>query len=602
MLKNKGSVRLVSLLVFFLALLIYLANGESLASMDSFPNSMLALNWLKSGSLHFDNFRNSFLLAKELPYYFTEAPNGHLSSTYPIGTAIVTFPIYAVFFLCLKLHAAFHHSNLPDFTSIEFVSTARFLQKLASAICGALSATLFYQISRMKFGQAIAVLITFVYAFATSAWSINSQGLWQHGSSNLVLLGIILGLLKVNRRDASQSRGLLVAIGILCGLLPGIRPTNILFAIAIIIYAIFAYRKEAVFLLLGLPSSLLSASWNFYYFGFSLKNFLVAGYSRLSSEGRSFQNTYYEFNLHRFTQAFPGLLFSPSRGLLVYSPVVVFATPGAVSMFRNRASKDEQLIICLSLASMLILLQYCFFSVWGGGLCFGSRYLTDIVPILCILVGYSLAVLQKEGQVLGIILFCILTLYSTGVQAVGVFGATNWVTIPYDRPQRFWQLQDTEIERNFNSLRYRLSPVFDSQNIKNINVSVQNLRWMDSSKLIQNHEQIRATTLHRASADIVNTGKVQLFGYPTGMRKGLASIQVGFLDVQGREIVPLTQANRLYVAEKSLQPGETGGVVGEIYPPSQPGVYKMTLKLQLKGFRRKPVLLPYVWQVEVIKG
>jgi hypothetical protein len=86
------------------------------------------------------------------------------------------------------------------------------------------------------------------------------------------------------------------------------------------------------------------------------------------------------------------------------------------------------------------------------------------------------------------------------------------------------------------------------------------------------------------------------------MRKGLASIQVGFLDMQGQEIIPLTQANRLYLSQKSLQPGETGGVIGEIYPPQQPGLYKMTLKLQLKGFRRKPVLLPYGWQVEVIKG
>ena len=71
------------------------------------------------------------------------------------------------------------------------------------------------------------------------------------------------------------------------------------------------------------------------------------------------------------------LLFSPLRGLFVYSPVLLLAIPGWFQ-FRKRHAPEAWLI--LGLVSITALL----FSAWtsGEGLSWGSRFLVPIVPFL----------------------------------------------------------------------------------------------------------------------------------------------------------------------------------------------------------------------------
>ena len=78
---------------------LYLSNAQRLASYDSVPNSLLAFNLLRDHRLDFDLFRGGYFNALGGQYAFAEAPNGHLASVFPIGTAIVTLPLYAAFWL-----------------------------------------------------------------------------------------------------------------------------------------------------------------------------------------------------------------------------------------------------------------------------------------------------------------------------------------------------------------------------------------------------------------------------------------------------------------------------------------------------------------------
>jgi len=96
----------ISLLIFCTCVFVYLANGEAISSTDNVPSSLVAFNWLDNHSLNFDIFRNGDMYrtdtksgANGIPHFFVEAINGHLSSTYPIGNAILTFPIYFLFFV-----------------------------------------------------------------------------------------------------------------------------------------------------------------------------------------------------------------------------------------------------------------------------------------------------------------------------------------------------------------------------------------------------------------------------------------------------------------------------------------------------------------------
>lgn len=111
----RKSIAFECLLIGLSCVLIYLANDRSSAAGDTWSNSQLAFNWLLDNTLHFDGFRNVFV-DRNLPHALTEASNGHLTSSYPIGPAIITFPLYFVFSVYLNfidwLYQISSHSSI----------------------------------------------------------------------------------------------------------------------------------------------------------------------------------------------------------------------------------------------------------------------------------------------------------------------------------------------------------------------------------------------------------------------------------------------------------------------------------------------------------
>ena len=85
---------LLCVLTFLVCFGTYWSNGDFLGSSDSTPNSVLVFSVLERGKFDLDEFRGSYLASTPGQFTFTEAPNGHLSSLFPIGAAIVAAPIY----------------------------------------------------------------------------------------------------------------------------------------------------------------------------------------------------------------------------------------------------------------------------------------------------------------------------------------------------------------------------------------------------------------------------------------------------------------------------------------------------------------------------
>jgi len=597
----------IGLLIFCTCVFVYLANGEIISSTDNASSSLLALNWLDNHSLNFDIFRDGYMYrtdtkhgANGIPHFFVEATNGHLSSTYPIGNVILTFPIYFLFFVGIKVTEFYQNfvlGNSVDFLRLadpSFEGPLQNYQKLAAVGVASFSVVIFYWANRLKFNGAIALLSTFIFAFATSTWMTGSQGLWQHGSSNLAVLCIIFCLLKANRTQGKNRKILLVLTGVFCGLLPGIRSTSLLYSVAAIAYAFFIYRKEALYLLLGLPSALISASWNIYYFGFSLSKLVIGGYSRYDDKGVSFTSSYYSWTVEQFLKGFWGLLISPSRGILVFTPVSLLAIPGAWQVWQGRAGKDEKLFLCLTIAAVGIFLQYCFFKVWTGGSCYGSRYLTDILPIVCFLISYCLAIWtekwnQGKHQFVGVKL-AILTLLiavSTFTQAVGAFGSTNWDGIPEPAAERIWQLHDNQIERHANHVFYKaFNPMGDRDRyLKNWNGVIESVHKRNGKPL---KDVLEGTPSRKMflTAQVKNTGQVPWIGYETGLSRGRAQVGIEFFDSENQPVrIKTGQRSRLYIAG-TPQPGETVTAVGRVVFPQKPGDYKLVLELGVGGIKK----------------
>ncbi len=76
-----------------------------------------------------------------------------------------------------------------------------------------------------------------------------------------------------------------------------------------------------------------------------------------------------------------GLLFSPSRGLLIYSPFLLLAVPGAWRAWRSR----DGLRVAIAVGALVTLGMNSLYTDWWGGSCWGPRRLMDLLPGLFLL-------------------------------------------------------------------------------------------------------------------------------------------------------------------------------------------------------------------------
>ena len=597
---TKRPETIIGLLIFVTCVFIYLANGDEfyLGSSDNTPNTLLAFNWLENHSLNFNNFADKFSIEGEHSYFFSEGLNGDLTSRYPIGAAIITFPLYVVFFLYLKLASLIHSlttgtpSNLLDLTSQDFTDYRIAFSKLAGTLATALSSVLFYLTLRLKFNRGVALISIFIFAFGTSSWALNSQDLRQHTISNLVLITIIFCLMKADRTQNKKRRVLLFLAGVFCGLLPSVRLTSGLFSLAATIYTLYAFRKEAIYFLLGLPSVILHFAWNAYYFGWG--NLISGGYVE------QFENrpSSYKFTIEQFTAAAPGLLISPSEGFFVYSPVLLFSIPGAWQVFKLRSGRDEKLLLCLFIAAIGLFINYSFYGSWtGGSESYGCRFLTDTLPVVCFLVAYFLATLAsglrqaktRATQALFAI-FLLSILFSTSVQAIGVYTSTDWgvspVPVLFDR-SRLWHVSDSQIERHFRNLVARITePIKDTrQHVLGLNGTVEKLEILSrEGELIGSDSGFEVYSKQRRIVRVTlrNTGQSQWFGYQTGMSGiGETKLRISFVSEDGNKLKP-REGKDLNISGKP-KPGEQTEALARVMFPKKPGNYRMEFELFSTG-------------------
>lgn len=573
--KNKIGIRTLAevVLIFIICIIVYLSNQDPISSGDTVPNTLLVFNLLENHTLHLDAFRASYFVDKGMFYSFAEANNGHLSSTYPIGPALVTLPFYIIFYAYLKL------KSVPvDLVSVNFEVYRLLFERLAATITTAISVVIFYLSSRLKFNRGISLVSTLIFAFATNTWITSSQALWQHGISNLVLVSAIFCFWKANRTCQKSQKIWLILAGIACGLFPGIRPTSTLFLIAATIYSVFTYRLQSIFFFFGLVSGLPSIAWNLYYFG----NF-TGGYSKM------FPESPYIFTWNNFQTAFLGTLISPSRGLFFYSPIVLFSLAGAKQAWKLRFGKDEKLIGCIAIASVILISSYYFYKVWWAGHCYGPRFMTDVMPVACYLVGYfcefqleSLG--SSQERFIWILAFIIAVIYSTFTQFVGIFGANpgvlwnlNPLNIDYPQNQyRLWKIRDNPVQRHTNAflhqslLKLPKKPAVYLQGLNGIITKIID----DKNQILNSLFSVELGSEKFLKAKLENTGVSQWYGYEFALKQGEVRVRGRFFDNQNQ----LVKEVRLYVSGAPKQ-HQTAHAIGSISFPEEPGTYKLAFDL-----------------------
>src|SRR5437867_2687849 len=306
------------LLLFVLAF----ANLNDIWSPDVLPNALFAWTVVREGNVDYDEFvfrpgsvdpnnrnapANSGLLDSEA-YFFracgestaTEppqatpspggppapGPNDHVCSIFPPGIAFLAFPFFVPFVL-----AGAHALDLGLLVRVGH---------LAAATIEVIATLLLWSVMRRFARERWALVLVLLYFFGTSVRTVASQALWQHAGVHLAL-AFALWLVFLARPVAPWRE--LVA-GAALGFGAVVRQTT-----AMLVPFVPAGRVRAtIFAIVGAAIGVLPL---LAYNAVAFANPLEQGYGTKPFDTSPLVGLY-------------GLLISPSRGLFVYEPYILF--------------------------------------------------------------------------------------------------------------------------------------------------------------------------------------------------------------------------------------------------------------------------------------
>ncbi|MFA6332646.1 MAG: glycosyltransferase family 39 protein [Methanoregula sp.] len=372
-------------------------------SGDTTPASLIPVALLNNHNIYLD-FASAYIFSQNFSYAFPFVQN-HYVSLFPIVTPVLVTPVYAISaFLSIILGSPVFGGN-----------SVIFLSKSAASAIAALAGVFVYLSGKELFSKRIATLTTFIFAFATSTWSISSQALWQHGTVELFLAALFYLMIK---NEKTESWRYIFLMGILSGLFVFNRPPDSLLIIPVIFYILWIQRARIHYYLIGgilggLP---------FFWYNYSIFGNIFGGYAQnlsLFAVNAGFIGNYL------------GLLIAPNVGLFIFCPILLLSIAGFYGIYINKDSHIRTLLLVAGIAVILEVLLYSFFTQWSSSAayCFGPRFLTGLIPILCIYTGFFLNKWFGTGKVthfgqkkwIAITIIGALIISSVCIQIIGVF-------------------------------------------------------------------------------------------------------------------------------------------------------------------------------------
>lgn len=329
--------KLVHVLIFLIVFLAYLSSGVQF-SPDAKWSIPTAKSILNEFNTDLDEYRNYI----ETNDYRITYVNGHLYSYFPTGSSIIAAPLVLLFN---------NDVVISQHQDIELV-IASFLMALAS---------LFVYLIGYHSTKSIwhSIIIVFIFSFCTSVWSTASRGLWQHGPSILIHC-VILYMLILSR----EKPHLIQYISLPLAFSFVIRPTNAIPIFLLTIYVLSKGRKYFLkYILWSLPIVI-----PFFIYNYSIYHSFLSPYYTATRIA----------HFDSFFEAFIGNLFSPSRGLLIFSPVFLFTFLGIIIKTKEKSSICYYLLLIIALHWLVI----SSFPKWWGGHCFGPRFFSDMIPYM----------------------------------------------------------------------------------------------------------------------------------------------------------------------------------------------------------------------------
>jgi len=332
------------------ALLIGQGRVSYAQASDPFGTLLVSQALVRHGSIHLETLGVPDLEGRLEYRGFVR--NGHTYYVYPLGTAIVAAPFVAVAD-ALGADLAQHDTEVR-------------LQHGIATVAAVVLVALLLRLARRLLPFWPALTCTAAFWAGTSLSSTGGTALWSH------IVAVIVVVAAIDEVVAAELEGRPVAwlpIGALLFFGYLTRPTVALPAALTLAWA--AQRDRAG----AMKSAGVVALLMLAFVAFSWREFgeVLPPYYRLGLDAGAFS-----------AEALAGLLVSPSRGLLAFSPVLLAAWAARPLARREWPLASGWWLLGLAWPLLLVLALSRWTMWWGGG-CYGPRLLTDVLPGLFLL-------------------------------------------------------------------------------------------------------------------------------------------------------------------------------------------------------------------------
>jgi hypothetical protein len=325
----------------------------------------------------------------------------------------ISFFLSSIYFFIENLSNERFYDNSKDYILVpkpQFNSTTYIIDKgieksvlltmsigviIFSSIIGALSVLLFKEISACFFSEKTSLWLSIIFGLSTLVFPYSTVLMGNIFSLFLILLAFYF--FKKNHKKKSLLSGFFISFSILFDY------TALLVAIPLSLYILKKETKKekAIFLLssmIGILPLVLYQSVITHSIIFVLEYYLHPK----TSIPQTYVDKIFEVILNIFRH-----LLSPYRGIIIYSPILVFFFFSIYKYYK----KNKELFNFSILTFFFYLISISFHSYWFGGSSFGSRYLLNLTPFIILPIGYFID--DKKNPLILRYLFLTLTIISS---------------------------------------------------------------------------------------------------------------------------------------------------------------------------------------------
>lgn len=387
--ENRSDNQIAAWLALFLFGIYLFSFSGRLYSQDSMLMFSLTESIVKRNEFSTDQMWTLYKARDELGI------DGEAYSKTGYGTSLLAAPLYSVALA------------LPD---LGLVQTTLLTSSVVIALT---SAFVFLSARRLKFSRGVSIGTAFLFGLATPAF-VYAKQFWSEPYALFTLFGAFFFLQRF--RDTNRTTDALIA-AIALGFAIAVRTTNAALVPLFMWYGFFdssiiALKQRSSKSLIPLASFVITLAA----FALSIACYNWARYGNPINSGYRPDET---FDTPFFLGAY-GLLFSPGKGLLVFSPFLAALAFSAIAFFRR--AKPETILILFTF--IFYLFTFSLWYYWWGGTNWGPRFLVPTLPFLVLMIAPSVEAMFAPVSSIAHagfkILFSILSFASVAIQLLGV--------------------------------------------------------------------------------------------------------------------------------------------------------------------------------------